>query len=145
MSAVPPDNGHSSRRRHVWSVPIAVIKAKPRPAPIPSVTLSRVDKFRVGMQSLGMIFRNTIEPFSETAAYRCPCCLCRTLRERGGYEVCPACFWEDDGQDDHDADEVRGGPNGSLSLTRARQNFKQYGASDPAHRTHVRPPTEVER
>jgi hypothetical protein len=48
---------------------------------------------------------------------RCPCCLCRTLRERGGFGICPVCFWEDDGQDDHDADEVRGGPNGSLSPT----------------------------
>jgi hypothetical protein len=27
----------------------------------------------------------------------------------------PVCFWEDDGQDDHDADLVRGGPNGALS------------------------------
>ena len=79
------------------------------------------------------------------AAYRCPCCHCLTLHQRGGYEICPVCFWEDDGQDDHDADEVRGGPNGSLSLTRARHNFEQCGASDPAHRTHVRPPTDIER
>jgi hypothetical protein len=76
------------------------------------------------MQSLGMTFRNTIEPFSKTATYRCPCCHCLTLQDRGGYEICPMCFWEDDGQDDHDADEVRGGPNGSLSLTRARHNFR---------------------
>lgn len=60
------------------------------------------------MQSLGMTFRNMIEPFSKTAAYRCPCCCCLTLHERGGYESCPVCFWEDDGQDDHDAEEVRG-------------------------------------
>ena len=96
------------------------------------------------MQSLGVTFRNTIEPFSKTAAYRCPCC-CLTLHERGGYELCPACFWKDDWQDDHDADEVRGGPNDSLSLTRARLNFEQCGASYPARRTHVRPPKEVER
>ncbi|MFC4838280.1 CPCC family cysteine-rich protein [Bradyrhizobium sp. GCM10023182] len=82
------------------------------------------------MQSSGMTFRNTIEPYSATAAYRCPCCQFRTLHERGGFEICPVCFWEDDGQDDHDAGNVRGGPNGSLSLIRARQNFKQCGASD---------------
>ncbi|MGJ4859446.1 CPCC family cysteine-rich protein [Labrys sp. KB_33_2] len=62
---------------------------------------------------------------------RCPCCRYRTPGERGGYEVCPVCHWEDDGQDDHDADEVRGGPNGSLSLTQARRNFEQSGVSDP--------------
>jgi hypothetical protein len=42
-----------------------------------------------------------------------------TLNERGGWEICAVCFWEDDGQDDHDADNVRGGPNGALSLTQA--------------------------
>jgi len=56
------------------------------------------------------------------------------------YELCPVCFWEDDGQSDADADEVSNtqvnraqnpaifvkrdrGPNGSLSLTHARSNF----------------------
>ena len=34
--------------------------------------------------------------------------------------MCPTCMWEDDGQDDHDADIVRGGPNSDLSLTQAR-------------------------
>jgi hypothetical protein len=38
------------------------------------------------------------------------------------------CFWEDDGQDDYDADVVRGGPNGVLSLTQARANYRQFGA-----------------
>jgi hypothetical protein len=42
--------------------------------------------------------------------------------ERGGFEICPVCFWEDDGQDDPDADVVLGGPNGQLSLTQARNN-----------------------
>ncbi|WP_268249705.1 CPCC family cysteine-rich protein [Streptomyces anandii] len=40
-----------------------------------------------------------------------------------GWQICPVCFWEDDGQDDHDADRVRGGPNGRLSLPEARRNF----------------------
>jgi len=71
---------------------------------------------------------------------RCPCCGCRTLGERGGFEICPVCFWEDDGQDDHDADVVRGGPNGALSLTQARANFLQIGACDERARSHVRPP-----
>ncbi|MEU3738492.1 CPCC family cysteine-rich protein [Streptomyces sp. NPDC032198] len=72
--------------------------------------------------------------------YACPCCRFVTLRERGWYEICPVCFWEDDGQDDHDADEVRGGPNRGLSLTEARQNYKDIGASDARRIPLVRPP-----
>ena len=47
------------------------------------------------------------------------------------YVICPVCCWEDDGQDDEDAHEVRGGPNGSLSLTQARENYVR----DSEHRT----------
>jgi hypothetical protein len=36
------------------------------------------------------------------------------------------CWWEDDGQDDDDADKVRGGPNHDYSLSSARENFKKY-------------------
>jgi hypothetical protein len=56
----------------------------------------------------------------------CPCCGYPTLRVRGESEICALCDWEDDGQDDADADEVRGGPNGDLSLTEARQNFADH-------------------
>ena len=54
------------------------------------------------------------------------------LSERDAFEICPVCWWEDDGQDDADADIVRGGPNGDLSLTQARANYGQMGASDPS-------------
>ena len=53
-------------------------------------------------------------------------------------------FWEDDGQDDHDADEVRGGPNGDLSLAAARRNFREFGASDRRSIQHVRKPESDE-
>ena len=43
-----------------------------------------------------------------------------------GFGICPVCHWEDDGQDDHDADTVRGGPNYSLSLSDARNNFASF-------------------
>ena len=59
-----------------------------------------------------------------------PCCRAETLHDRGGYDVCPLCFWEDDGQDDHDVDMVGGGPNGSLSLPVARHNFASMGACE---------------
>lgn len=56
----------------------------------------------------------------------CPCCRFPTLTERGGFDICFLCNWEDDGQDDHNADLVLGGPNQSYSLSEARQNFKHY-------------------
>lgn len=59
---------------------------------------------------------------------------------RGGDEICEACFWEDDGQDDQDADDVRGGPNAALSLRQARLNFEAFGATDPKFVSNVRPP-----
>lgn len=75
---------------------------------------------------------------------RCPCCGCRTLDERGFYEICPVCFWEDDGQDEHDADVVRGGPNGLLSLSQARANYLKFGACEERMRDNVRPPRPEE-
>lgn len=57
----------------------------------------------------------------------CPCCGLPTLEERGVYEICPVCWWEDDGQDDPQADEVRGGPNKGYSLAAARKNFRDHG------------------
>lgn len=75
---------------------------------------------------------------------RCPCCFCKTLSERGAFEICDVCFWEDDGQDDYDADIVRGGPNNVLSLTQARGNYQKFGACDDYCRQLVRPPKPEE-
>ncbi len=58
--------------------------------------------------------------------YNCPCCYYPTLKERGGYDICSLCSWEDDGQDDPHADEDWGGPNHGYSLSEARKNFKDY-------------------
>jgi len=89
-------------------------------------------------------FENVTRP-ADGGPYPCPCCGFVTLPERGGYELCPVCFWEDDGQDDHDADQVRGGPNGSLSLTEARHSFSRIGAVDERALRYVRPPADGER
>ncbi|MFF4554441.1 CPCC family cysteine-rich protein [Streptomyces sp. NPDC001422] len=77
---------------------------------------------------------------AEDGPYGCPCCGFLTLDERGSYEICPVCFWEDDGQDDQDANRVRGGPNGRLSLTEARRNFHAMGACDERCTQFVRDP-----
>lgn len=79
-----------------------------------------------------------------TLPLRCPCCYCRTQVIRADFHICPVCFWEDDGQDDHDADVVRGGPNGPLSLTAARANYRAFGACDERARRHVREPLPEE-
>ncbi|MEV5576646.1 CPCC family cysteine-rich protein [Spirillospora sp. NPDC052269] len=76
--------------------------------------------------------------------YPCPCCGFLTLAERGGYEICQVCFWEDDGQDDPDADTVRGGPNYALSLTAARRNFARFGVVERRWLQHVRDPRPEE-
>jgi hypothetical protein len=73
----------------------------------------------------------------------CPCCGHATLTERGGFEICPVCFWEDDGQDNEDADRSRGGPN-PVSLREARVNFLRFGASVEADCESVRRPTAEE-
>lgn len=59
--------------------------------------------------------------------YTCPCCGHATLSERGSYEICDECGWEDDGQDNHDSAVVRGGPNGNLSLDEARARYVRKG------------------
>ena len=52
--------------------------------------------------------------------HTCPGCSYPTLKERGAYEICCVCDWEDDDQDDENADEILGGPNYQLSLTENR-------------------------
>ncbi|MFY3745243.1 CPCC family cysteine-rich protein [Anaeromyxobacter sp. Red801] len=74
----------------------------------------------------------------------CPCCGYATLSSRGSDEICPICFWEDDGQDDDDADDERGGPN-RVSLTAARLNFLRIGVAELENRPHVRAPSPTDR
>lgn len=73
----------------------------------------------------------------------CPCCGYATLSARGMHEICPVCFWEDDGQDNDQADRPRGGPN-RVSLREARVNFLRFGAAIEADCESVRRPTPEE-
>ena len=34
-------------------------------------------------------------PYEPQKTYRCQCCRYKTLHGRGGFELCPICFWED--------------------------------------------------
>jgi hypothetical protein len=71
----------------------------------------------------------------------CPCCGNYTLNERGSYNICPVCFWEDDGHTGNIDEESA--PNG-LTLREAQDNFKKYEAADERVREHVRPPLPEE-
>ena len=79
------------------------------------------------------------------ARYRCPCCGLKTLEAPGALALCPVCWWEDDGQKDRDADEVRLTVNGALSLSEARAYYAQCGAAHPRFLSYVRKPQLAER
>lgn len=61
----------------------------------------------------------------------CPGCGFPSLTDRGEFEICIICFWEDDGQDDHAESILSGlfeelqlsGPNAQLSLVETRINI----------------------
>jgi hypothetical protein len=72
--------------------------------------------------------------------FRCPCCGCKTLEAPDALQLCPVCWWEDDGQEDADASEIRLTVNGHLSLTQARIFYSQCGAADPRFLPYVRKP-----
>jgi len=77
--------------------------------------------------------------------FRCPCCGYKTLEAPESMALCPVCWWEDDGQEDADAAEVRGTVNGHLSLSEAREHFARFGAADPRFLPFVRQPEGFER
>lgn len=83
-------------------------------------------------------------PLGTTKGFRCPCCKFKTLYGRGQDEICPVCFWHDDGQDEADAERVLGGPNRGLSLRQAQVNFRRIGAIDERFLAHVRSPSPDE-
>jgi hypothetical protein len=59
--------------------------------------------------------------------------------------LCPICWWEDDGQEDNDASDVRFTVNGQLSLSEARRHYAAYGASHPRFLPYVRKPEPSEK
>ncbi len=86
------------------------------------------------------LFVNSVE-----TRFRCPCCGSRTLEAPEAMGLCPVCWWEDDGQDDEDAGEVRLTVNGTLSLTQARAHYAQCGAAHPRFLPYVRKPQVTEQ
>jgi hypothetical protein len=60
-------------------------------------------------------------------------------------QLCPVCWWEDDGQDSDDAAEVRSTVNGELSLAEARHNYQLCGAAHPRFVRYVRKASPEEK
>ena len=93
--------------------------------------------------------------------FACPCCGCVTLDERGTYDICPVCFWEDeayliiaDGEikgvrvdnevSDEDLLDVPSGANHGLTLREGRENYRSFGACEISMKKHVRKPRKCE-
>ncbi len=83
--------------------------------------------------------------FGVETRFRCPCCGYRTLAAPFAMELCPVCWWEDDGQEDEDASDVRLTVNGALSLSEARMHYAECGASHPRFLPFVRAPQGSEQ
>lgn len=85
------------------------------------------------------IHRVMRHPQLVTLKWPCPCCGHLTLPHGpGDFELCPVCFWEDDGA------QLRWplseeGPNG-ISLVEAQANYRSFGASDRESRKQARRP-----
>ncbi len=77
--------------------------------------------------------------------YPCPCCGYYTLLNEppGTYELCPICFWEDDGVQYRDPD-AEGGANRE-SLRQAQRNFQEFGAISKREISAVRKPTPEDK
>lgn len=71
--------------------------------------------------------------------YLCDCCGYITMgEERGSFDICPVCGWEDD-DIQFDNPDMAGGAN-AVSLNQARENFRNFKNHDPKSGFKVRDP-----
>ena len=77
--------------------------------------------------------------------FACPCYDYKTFdhEPNGSYDICEACFWEDDPMQLKDPD-YEGGAN-PMSLRKAQQNFIEFGACDRDMLRNVRRPAKDEQ
>ena len=68
----------------------------------------------------------------------CACCGYCVLNERGGWEICPICFWEDDPVQIADP-WYEGGAN-KPSLVESQRNYAKLGAMEACFVCRVRKP-----
>ncbi len=67
------------------------------------------------------------------AEHRCPCCEQTTFSEKGSFEICAVCNWEDDPVQLEDP-SFAGGAN-DPSLDQAREYWRLAGTPLPPNRT----------
>ena len=82
---------------------------------------------------------------SDEGRFACACCGFLTLSTaagEGSYELCPVCYWEDDGVQFADPD-YPGGAN-DPTLNEARENYRSMGASERCFVNDVRAPRPEE-
>ncbi|MGW5879304.1 CPCC family cysteine-rich protein [Nocardiopsis terrae] len=73
----------------------------------------------------------------------CPCCGHLVLEEMpGSHEICPVCFWEDDGVQLRWPASACGANR--ICLVEAQRNYQEFGACDQYGRQFVRPPAADE-
>ncbi|WP_010249970.1 glycosyltransferase [Acetivibrio cellulolyticus] len=84
--------------------------------------------------------RNYLREESVSKKYMCPCCGYKTfVNDRDDEEICKICFWQ------NDIDQVinpnyDGGAN-EVSLSQARKNYLEFGASDKRYMFVAQKPT----
>ena len=76
------------------------------------------------------------------AKVACACCGYLVLEERGIYDICPICFWEDDMV--QIANPWFAGGANSPSLAQAQRTFLEIGAMEERFLKNVRPPNSSE-
>lgn len=102
--------------------------------------------------------------FKKRKKVQCLCCGCLTLDERSGFDICPVCYWEDDGflvlskddiymmaSDNETYDSVTkellnfpSSANHGLTLSEGRKNYRKFGACEENMIEFVRKPRKRE-
>jgi len=109
---------------------------------VPSVTLENMNRAVHQLYGEGYF-----DSLADLLRVPCPCCGHLTLgaypTNPAGYcDVCPVCFWVRNSLQSANP-ELEGGGN-RISLTAARANYREFGASEKMFLGNVRPPRPEE-
>ena len=73
--------------------------------------------------------------------YQCPICGNYTLDVKNEYNICPICFWEDDGSEAYPDEDY--GPN-HISFNDAKRLWNKNGFINETYRKFIRRPFGIE-
>ena len=74
---------------------------------------------------------------------KCTCCGFSTIDDDVISDICPVCFWQKDFYQEEHIDD-NSGPN-LVSLRKAKECFKTFGAIEERFKKYARPPLEGEK